>query len=145
MALYALLTGTLLLLIFPLCFCLKRLPLSAHFRRCVSPLVVFRLGLVYSSSKIGDPVHSETSGIVMLVPVSILSPLYAMAIAVATWVAGVFWLYTAILGNPDGKEDRNDGREAVLAVRAYWVKWSIKGLEPEDRCTFRDNSSESVC
>ena len=49
-----------------------------------------------------------------------LSPLYSMAIAVATWVAGAFWLYTAILGIPDGREDRSDGGEAVLAVRGWW-------------------------
>ena len=140
-----LLMGTLLLLFFPLCFCSKQLSIGARFRRCLSPLVVFQLGLIYSSSKIGDPVHSETSGFIMLVLVSMLSPLYAMAIAVATWVAGVFWFYTAVLGNPDGKEVRNDGREAVLAVRGYWEKWLIKGLEPEDRCTLRDNRSEGVC
>ena len=81
----------------------------------------------------------------MLVLVSVLSPLYAMAIAVATWVAGAFWFYTVILGNPDGREDRDDGREAVLAVRGYWGKWLIKGLEPEDRCALRDNGSERVC
>ena len=145
MVLYSLLMSTVLLLLFPLCFCVKQLPVGARFRRCVSPLVVFQLRLIYSSFEIGDPVHSETSGMSMLVLVSTLSPLYAMAIAVATWVAGVFWLYTAILGNPDGKEDRDDGREAVLAVRGYWEKWLIKGLEPEDRCTLRDNRSESVC
>lgn len=49
-----------------------------------------------------------------------------MAIAVPTWVAGAFWLYTAILGIPDGREDRNDGREAVLAVRGWWERWSFK-------------------
>ena len=137
--------GTLLLLLFPLCLCLKQLHIGIRFRRCLSPLVVFQLGLVYSSSEIGDPVHSETSGIIVLVLVSLLSPLYAMAIAVATWVAGVFWFYTAILGNPDGKEDRDDGREAVLAVRKYWEKWLIKGLGSENSCTLRDNRSESVC
>ena len=137
--------GTLLLLLFPLCFCSKQLPIGARFRRCISPLVVLQLRLVYSSSETGDPVHSENSGIITLVLVSMLSPLYAMAIAVATWVAGVFWIYTAILGNPDGKEDRNDGRETVLAVRGYWEKWLLKGLEPEDRCMLRDNRSESVC
>ncbi len=52
-----------------------------------------------------------------------------MAIAVAAWVAAVFWTYTAILGNPDGKEDRDDGREAVLAVRGWWERWLLQGLE----------------
>lgn len=78
----------------------------------------------------------------MLVLVSILSPLYAMAISVATWVAGVFWFYTAILGNPDGRENRDDGREAVLAVRGWWERWLVQALEPEDHSTLQDSGSE---
>ncbi|KAL9138470.1 MAG: hypothetical protein Q9175_000311 [Cornicularia normoerica] len=103
------------------------------------------LGLVYSSYDIDDPVRSETSGVVVLFLVSMLSPLYAMAIAVATWIAGVFWFYTAILGNPNGREDRDDGREAVLAVRGWWERWLIQSLEPEDHSTIWDNDSKIGC
>lgn len=81
----------------------------------------------------------------VVVLVSMLSPLYAMAIAVATCVAGVFWFYTAILGNPDGREDRDDGREAVLAVREWWERWIIQSLEPEDYPPLQDNLLESSC
>lgn len=144
-ALYTLVIGTLLLLLFPLCFCLKQSPISARFRHSLSPLLVFQLGLVYSSYDIDDPVRSETSGVVVLFLVSMLSPLYAMAIAVATWIAGVFWFYTAILGNPNGREDRDDGREAVLAVRGWWERWLIQSLEPEDHSTIWDNDSEIGC
>lgn len=144
-ALYTLLMGTLLLLLFPLCFCLKQLPMCARFRHFLSPLLVLQLRLVYSSYDICDPTHSETSGIVVLVLISMLSPLYAVAIAAATWVAGIFWFYTAILGNPDGKEDRDDGREAVLAVRRWWERWLIQSLGPEDHSTLRENGSGSCC
>ena len=61
--------------------------------------------------------------------VNVLAPIYAMAIAGAAWVAAVFWAYTAILGNPDGKEERDDGREAVLAVRRWWERWLVQGLD----------------
>ena len=143
--LYSLVMGTLLLLLLPLCFCLMKSPICARFRQLFSPLLVFQLGLIYSSYDIGDSVQSATSGILVLVLVSILSPLYSMAIAVATWVAGVFWFYTSILGNPDGKEDRDDGREAVLAVRGLWEKWLIQSLEPADHSPLRDDGSESSC
>lgn len=106
--------------------------------------MVLQLGLIYSSYDISDPVKSEASRAMVLVLVSMLSPLYSMAIAVATWVAGVFWFYTAILGNPDGKEDRDDGREAVLAVRGWWEKWLIRSLEPADSCPLRDKESEML-
>lgn len=144
-ALYTLLMGTLLLLLFPLCFCLKQMPICVHFRHFLSPLLVLQLRLVYSSYDIRDPTHCETSGIAVLVLISMLSPLYAVAIAVATWVAGVFWFYTSILGNPDGKEDRDDGRDAVLAVRRWWERWLIQSLQLEKHSTLRDNESRSGC
>ncbi|CAF9940707.1 MAG: hypothetical protein ALECFALPRED_008798 [Alectoria fallacina] len=90
MALYTLLMAALLLLLYPLCFCLKHWPTCAPFRHVLSPLLVFQLGLVYSSYDIVHPVRSKISGIMVVVSVSMLSPLYSMAIAVATWVAGAF-------------------------------------------------------
>ena len=105
----------------------------------LSPLLRFQLGLIYSSYDIGDAVHYETIGIMVPVSVCLFSPLYAITIAVATWVAGVFWFYTAILGNPDGKEDRDDGREAILAVRGWWERWLLQGLKPQDQSTLQDS------
>ena len=139
------LMGTLLLLFLPLCFCSKQLRICARFRQLLSPLLVFQLGLIYSSYDMSEPVQTETSGIMVLVLVSLLSPLYSMVIAAAAWVAGVFWFYTAILGNPDGKEDRDDGREAVLAVRKWWERWLIQSLEPAGHSPLLDNGSESGC
>ena len=139
------LIGTLLLLFLPLCFCSKQLRICARFRQLLSPLLVFQLGLIYSSYDMSEPVQTETSGIMVLVLVSLLSPLYSMAIAAATWVAGVFWFYTAILGNPDGKEDRDDGREAILAVRGWWERWLIQSLEPAGHSPLLDNGSQSSC
>ena len=139
------LTGTLLLLLLPLCFCLKQSPVCARFRQLLSPLLVFQLGLIYSSYDASEPVQTETSSVIELVLFSLLSPLYSMAIAVATWVAGFFWFYTAILGNPDGKEDRDDGREAVLAVRGWWERWLIQSLEPAGHSPLVENGSESGC
>ena len=135
------LMGTLLLLLLSLCFCLEQSAICARFQRLLSPLLVFQLDLIYSSCDINEPVQTETSGITVLMLVSMLSPLYSMAIALATWVAGIFWFYTAILGNPDGKEDRDDGREAVLAVRGWWEKWLIQSFHSP----LRDSGSESGC
>lgn len=71
----------------------------------------------------------QTRGsIITLILMNILSPLYALFIMFAAWIGGVFWFYTAILGNPDGKEDRDDGREAVLSVRAMWERYLVWGL-----------------
>lgn len=136
-ALYTLLIGTLLLLLFPLWSCVKQTPMCARLHYFLSPALSLQLGLVYSSYNIAEPVPSGTSGAVVLSLIFMLSPLYAVVLAVATWIAGVFWFYTAILGNPDGKEDRDDGREAVLAVRRWWEKWLVQSLEPRSHSTLR--------
>ena len=44
----------------------------------------------------------------------------AIGFAIAAWVAGSFWAYAAILGDPDGQGRSNDGARAVLKVRSYW-------------------------
>ena len=119
--------------------------MCARFRYFLLPVLSLQLGLVYSSYDIAEPVPSDTIAAVVLFLVFMLSPLYAVALAVATWIAGVFWFYTAILGNPDGKEDRDDGREAVLAVRGWWEKWLVQSLEPRSHSTLRDNGSGSDC
>jgi len=60
----------------------------------------------------------------MLVAISIASPVFAFAIAVASWVAAVFWLYAMILGDPNQSGVReNDGRTAALGVRRWWERW----------------------
>ena len=119
--------------------------MCACLHRFLSPVLSLQLELVYSSHNIAEPVPSDTSGTVVLFLVFVLSPLYAVAVAVATWIAGVFWFYTAILGNPDGKEDRDDGREAVLAVREWWERWLVQSLEPRSHSTLRDNGSGNDC
>lgn len=65
---------------------------------------------------------------VTLVVLSVLAPGYALGLALAAWVAAGFWFFAAILGNPDGKDDRNDGQDSVLGVRVWWERWLMKSL-----------------
>ena len=58
-----------------------------------------------------------------LIFVNLVSPIYAGPIAIAAWTAAVFWFYAAILGNPDGRDGRDDGVAAVMAVRGWWESW----------------------
>ncbi len=128
-ALYTLLITIILLLLSPFCFCMKQWPLTARFYHFLSPSPRLELYLIFSVHDATTFSSPSTGNVIRLILANIFTPIYAMAIAVAAWVAAVFWTYTAILGNPDGKEDRDDGREAVLAVRGWWERWLLQGLE----------------
>lgn len=64
----------------------------------------------------------------MLILIHLFSPVYALGIALSAWVAAVFWAYAVILGDPDGRDGNDDGRAAVLGVRAWWERWLERGL-----------------
>lgn len=127
-SIYTFLTAVFFLLLSPFYLCMKDQPLTAHFHRFLSPSPRFELYLIFSIHDTETALYNGAGNVARLVVANILAPIYAIAIAVAAWVAAVFWTYTAILGNPDGGEDRDDGREAVLAVRGWWERWLLLGL-----------------
>ncbi|MCJ1312313.1 hypothetical protein MMC25_005987 [Agyrium rufum] len=67
-----------------------------------------------------------------LILINFLSPVFAVALAVAAFVAASFWIFSGIMGDPkgdaaDGTKD-DDGKTAVLRVRRWWVTWLGKAL-----------------
>lgn len=127
-AIYTLLIAILLLLLSPFYFCMKQGPLAARFHHFLAPSPRLELYLIFSVHDPETICIPDASNITRLIFANILAPTCAVAIAVAAWVAAVFWTYTAILENPDGKEDRDDGREAMLVVRGWWERWLLQGL-----------------
>ncbi|OAX79385.1 hypothetical protein ACJ72_06298 [Emergomyces africanus] len=59
----------------------------------------------------------------LLFLIHLVSPLLIPPLLLASWIAASFWVFTMILGNPDGMEWRDDGRVAVLGVRNWWWSW----------------------
>lgn len=128
MAIYTLFTATLLLLLSPCFLLLKQRPISTRFYRFLAPPPEYQLGLIFSTYETNSTTYHTGHSLAILVLVNTFAPFCAVAIAASAWVGGVFWFYTAILGNPDGKEERDDGREFVLTVRGWWERWLIQGL-----------------
>ena len=62
----------------------------------------------------------------MLVIVHLLSPLLAVGAMLWSWVVATYWLFAAMVGNPDGLDGRNDGKELVLQLRSLWEGWLRK-------------------
>ncbi|KAF2400251.1 hypothetical protein EJ06DRAFT_556594 [Trichodelitschia bisporula] len=67
----------------------------------------------------------------VLVVVLLFSPFVAIGVALAAWVAAVFWFYAGIIGDPTGSDTPkgyNDGKASVLGVRSWWERWLERAL-----------------
>lgn len=69
----------------------------------------------------------------LLVVVQIVAPLISIGVAVASWITAAFWVFTSIMGNPDGTERRDDGRDAVLSIRNWWERCLLKAIRRQTR------------
>ncbi|KAJ5569556.1 uncharacterized protein N7459_008986 [Penicillium hispanicum] len=66
---------------------------------------------------------SRDYSIPMSIAVLLLSPFLSIAILLFAWTAASFWIFTMVMGNPDGTERKDDGRTAVLGVCKWWQTW----------------------
>lgn len=83
----------------------------------------------HSSSPYSNNTHSATAqhfSAVWLFTVLTLAPFLCIGLLLAVWIAAFFWIFAMILGNPDGTENGDDGRAAVLGVNAWWQTWLNK-------------------
>lgn len=116
-SLYALFALLLLSLLSPFCFCTTRANFLSQLIRYLAPPVDTQLGLI--CSPVTPALHKPS----MLVLIILFSPIYALGIALSAWIAAAFWCYAAILGDPDGRDNKNDGVAAVMGVRRWWEVW----------------------
>lgn len=75
-------------------------------------------------SVISEP--SEVYAVTTSISVLVLSPLLSIVILMFAWTAAFFWVFSMVLGNPDGTERKDDGRTAVLGVCKWWRSWLCK-------------------
>ena len=106
----------------PLRLCTRSRTYSQQIVRFLSPSLNAQISIIRASEDIAA--YSAP----MLVLVHLLSPFISFGVAVAAWVAAIFWFYAAILGDPDGTNGKDDGRAAVLGVRAWWERWLKRAL-----------------
>ena len=127
-SIYALVATTILLFLSPLLlFPNHRKRLAFTFSLLLALPVRLQLRLVFSWTS-EEKFHPENGKPVRLALIGIFSPIYAAGIAVFAWVTAGFWVTAAVLGDPDGTDNRDDGRAAVLGVRFFWKKWLTWGL-----------------
>lgn len=103
--------------------------MRSHFTRSLAPPLHFQLGLIFSGYETDA---AAPRSMAMLILINIFAPFVAVGVSTAAWVAAAFWMFAKILGNPNANEnkddERNEGRAAVLGVRALWEGWLIRGI-----------------
>lgn len=58
----------------------------------------------------------------------IVSPFLSLGVALAAWTVATYWIFAAIVGDPDGTEGGNDGVATVLGLRRYWETWLSRAI-----------------
>lgn len=125
--LFTLIITFLLLLLSPIHLVRKQMSLGDRLIRVLAPLFRKQLQMMYATS-VHDAYTFEFKP-VTLVLVHLASPLLSFGVAIAAWVSFAFWVFAFIMGNPDGTERRDDGRDAVLSVRNWWERYFLKALK----------------
>ena len=98
--------------------------------RALSPILTLQLRLIESSLLLKFHPPSSAWRIFLVV---LGSPFAALAVQVAAWVAVAFWIYAAILGEPNqrtGREKEMEGRAAASWVRRVWERWLLLAIGP---------------
>jgi len=126
LSVYTFVTTMTMILLSPFCFiCNECRPFRNRLHFFLFPPISFQLGLIYSEIRVsGTP--SDRSA--MLILINICSPFYAICISASAWVAAGFWVFVALMGNPDGQDGKDDGREAVMGVRRWWERWLERAI-----------------
>jgi hypothetical protein len=91
----------------------------------LSPTLKIQLAFVYSTAATNE------YAVPILILVQVLAPVVSIGVAMAAWVAGAFWFFNAILGDPAGEDTHrgyNDGRASVIGVRRWWERWLTRAL-----------------
>ncbi|KAK4991310.1 hypothetical protein LTR50_001895 [Elasticomyces elasticus] len=122
-ALWTILALTLTTLTQPLNLCTTRPSFGTRLKTLLAPMLNLQLRAIYSPPPLPPDVPPPTYHLPTLLLVHLASPLLGLGLALAGWTLAVYWLFAAMVGNPDGLDGRDDGREAVLGVRRWWEGW----------------------
>ena len=67
----------------------------------------------------------------MLFIVHMLSPFLSFVVMFAAWTLAVYWLSSAVVGDPAGQDKRDDGKETVMGLRNWWERWLLRSVKEE--------------
>jgi len=121
------------ILLLPFRLCARKPGFKDHLISLLSPALVVQLQCMCAPTIFTDGHHNTTTqcySLGMLVVVHLLAPVLAMGISMWAWIVAIYWTFAAMVGNPDGLDGRNDGRELVLYLRGFWLDgWLMRAVK----------------
>lgn len=114
----------------PVRLCARRPTFGQELAGLLGPTLNLQLKSIYTPL----PPHANEDGsyhTFMLVMVHLLSPFLSLGIMIAAWGLAVYWASSVVVGDPAGKDNRDDGRETVLGLRKWWERWLKCGVKDE--------------
>ena len=112
----------------PVRLCAKRPGFGQQLSGLLGPALNLQLRRIYTPL----PPHANEDGsynACMLVAVHLLSPFISVGIMFLAWVLAVYWLSSAVVGDPAGMDKRDDGRETVLGLRNWWETYLMRSVK----------------
>lgn len=92
----------------------------------------FNLQLKYIYTPLPQDADEDTSyRTPILIAVQLLSPFLSFIMMFAAWTLAVYWMSSAVVGDPVGEDKQDDGRDTVLALRRLWERWLMTSMKHE--------------
>lgn len=127
--------------------CSTRAPLSSQLTTYLGPTLNLQFRMIYSSAAISasrsrslfstnvtaaTAIADQPYDALMLPIILILSSVLCLPVAIASWIAAIFWFYAAVIGDPtpNGASIVGlcDGKATVMGVRNWWERCLVKSL-----------------
>ena len=114
----------------PVRLCARRPTFGQQLAGLLGPALNLQLRCIYTPLA---PHANEDSSYhaFTLVVVHVLSPFLSFGMMFVAWVLAVYWLSSAMVGDPGGMDRRDDGRESVLSLRGWWEYWLMRSVKEQ--------------
>lgn len=126
-ALYTLIMLVLVLFALPFRICQSTWSVKQQLISSLAPFLRAHLRLLCSPS-LGRGSRQEYRPF-FLVLTLLAFPFASIGVSIAAWVSACFWIFAAMMGNPDGTERGDDGRAAVMGVRGWCEKQLLRAVQ----------------
>jgi len=114
----------------PVRLCARRPSFGQQLGGLIGPALNLQLKCIYTplSPHANEDCSYHTLRLLM---VQLLSPFLSFGMMIAAAIVAVYWLSSAIVGDPVGTDKRDDCRESVLLLRQWWETWLIRSIRED--------------
>lgn len=114
----------------PIRLCARRPSFGQQLSGLLGPTLNLQLRCIYTPL----PPHANEDAsyhATQLLLVHVVSPFLSFVMMFAAWVLAVYWISSAVVGDPAGQDKRDDGKETVLGLRKWWESWLMRSIRDD--------------